>query len=341
MYKYLILFCFLISGVAQAQKSDSLYHINGNILLGEIKKMDHGVLSFKMDGMGTINVKHEKIATLKSIKLLEFTTDRGQTYFGKIDTCGQEGKIKIITAYDTVEIHIYQLVEIYPIRNNFFRRLSGKFDVGFNYTKASNVGRVNFDVNLNYRYKKYNWSLLSSNIQTYTPNDTINVSSKHDAQITFERKLNRRWYTTTFIATNQNTELGLQLRGQLGAGALYNILYRSKSRFYFQNALVPNFEQGTDNGNTFTNLELKSTLSYDFYKHTDPEMYITSYVDFYPSLSDWGRYRFNYNLDARVEIVSDFFIGVKVYYNYDNKPASSIASQNDYGLTTTLGYSFN
>lgn len=331
----------MISSFAHAQKNDSIYHVNGNVLLGEIKKLDHGIVTFKMDGMGTISVKHEVIATMKSPKLLEFTTDRGQTYFGKMDTCNQEGKIKIYTSYDTLEMHIYQLVEIFPIRNNFFRRLSGKIDLGFNYTKASDVGRVNLDINLSYRYKKYNWYFTSSNIQTFAPSDTAGPSSKHDAQITFQRKLNRRWLWTTFLATNQNTELGLQVRGQAGAGAIYNILHRSKARFYFQNAIVPNFEQGTDDSRTFTNVELKSTLNYDYYKHTDPEMYITSYVDFYPSLSNWGRYRVNYNLDARVEIVNNFFIGAKFYYNYDNQPTSSIASQNDYGITTSLGYSFN
>jgi sRNA-binding regulator protein Hfq len=341
MPKYLILFFLLITGAVYGQKTDSLYHVNGNIMTGEIKKLDHGILSFKMDGMGTISVKHESISTLKSNKLLEFTSDRGRTYFGKIDTCNQEGKIKIITAYDTVEMHMYQLVEIFPIRNNFFRRLSGKFDLGFNYTKASDVGRVNFDVNLSYRYKKYSWNLYSSNIQTYTPGDTVAPSSKHDAQITFQRKLNRRWLWTTFIATNQNTELGLQLRGQAGAGAIFNILHRSKARFYFQNALVPNFELGTESDKYETNLEFRTTLNYDFYKHTDPEMYITSYVDLYPSLSNWGRYRVNYNLDARVEIVNNFFIGLKYYYNFDSNPTSTIASQNDYGITTTLGYSFN
>ena len=61
-FRYIVFLLILVSSVrVSAQKDDTLIHINGNIMTGEIKKMVDGILYFKMDGMGTISVEAEKI----------------------------------------------------------------------------------------------------------------------------------------------------------------------------------------------------------------------------------------------------------------------------------------
>ena len=66
-----------------------------------------------------------------------------------------------------------------------------------------------------------------------------------------------------------------------------------------------------------------------------------SKLDFFPSLNNAGRYRVDYNLDANIEVFRDFYIGGTFYYSFDNKPASDGAANDDYGFSTTLGYSFH
>ena len=58
--KHIILFVFvlvIVQNKGYSQKTDTIYHINGNILTGEFKKMKYGIASYSMDGMGTINVE--------------------------------------------------------------------------------------------------------------------------------------------------------------------------------------------------------------------------------------------------------------------------------------------
>ncbi len=53
-----------------AQKIDTIIHINGNVMTGDFKKMVYGVITWKMDGMGTISFEEPKVKTIISKKNL-------------------------------------------------------------------------------------------------------------------------------------------------------------------------------------------------------------------------------------------------------------------------------
>ena len=340
--RLLFIICIsFLSLIVKAQKTDSLFHINGNVLLGEIKKMDYGKLTFKMDGMGTILVDINKVNTIKSDKFFEFTTRHGRTTYGSIDSTNIPGVITINSGYDSNNIHLYQIVEIYPIKNTFFLRTSGKIGIGFNYTKGSDVGRFNVDWNIQYRNKGSLLTLTANNIQTFTPNDTINASSKYDFNLNLEKKLPGIWSWTSNLGSSQNTELGLNLRLKAGVGLLGDLIHTNNQRFFAVIGLTPNMEVSADQVQETVNLESQATLSYQIYKYNFPELYITTKVDLFPSLNNLGRYRVDYNLDANVEILNNLYIGGTFYYSFDNKPISENASNDDFGFTTTLGYSFH
>jgi hypothetical protein len=58
----------------------------------------------------------------------------------------------------------------------------------------------------------------------------------------------------------------------------------------------------------------------------------------YPNLSNWGRVRFDFDADMSWEIVSDLFFNVGYFHNFDSEPPSG--SKNDFGVTTSVGWSF-
>ncbi len=61
----------LLGGFSFAQKTDTLVMLNGNVITGEIKELDYGLLIYKTSGMGTLKVKRENINSLKSKKRFE------------------------------------------------------------------------------------------------------------------------------------------------------------------------------------------------------------------------------------------------------------------------------
>ena len=64
------------------QKTDTIIHINGNVLTGDLKKMNYGVVTWKMDGMGTISLEEPKIQSIISNKMFEIKMESGRIYFG-------------------------------------------------------------------------------------------------------------------------------------------------------------------------------------------------------------------------------------------------------------------
>ena len=81
--KFLIsIFLVVLSFSVYAQKTDTIVHTNGNILTGEIKRIDFGIVSFKMDGMGTIKYEMDKVQSIKSDKYFEIKLAHGLFYFG-------------------------------------------------------------------------------------------------------------------------------------------------------------------------------------------------------------------------------------------------------------------
>ena len=58
---FLIGFILLSSIKGLCQKTDTLFLVNGDRLVGEIKKLQYRLLSYKVDGMGTLQIEWPKV----------------------------------------------------------------------------------------------------------------------------------------------------------------------------------------------------------------------------------------------------------------------------------------
>ncbi|RLD77341.1 MAG: hypothetical protein DRJ10_12115, partial [Bacteroidetes bacterium] len=132
---FLAIMFSLMAFIASAQKIDTLYHINGNILTGDLKKLTYGVVSWSMDGMGTINVETPKINSLRSIKRFDVRLKNGIRHYCSFDSSSHARKVYLLTSTGKKLVHIDDIVQIFPIKKSFWLRTSGNFGLGFNYSK--------------------------------------------------------------------------------------------------------------------------------------------------------------------------------------------------------------
>ncbi|RRO24499.1 DUF481 domain-containing protein [Flavobacteriaceae bacterium 14752] len=58
----------------------------------------------------------------------------------------------------------------------------------------------------------------------------------------------------------------------------------------------------------------------------------------YPSLTESGRWRTDFNLDVNYDLPLDFFINFGLSLNYDSQPAQG-GDETDYIFQTTVGWS--
>ena len=337
---HIILFVFvlvIVQNKGYSQKTDTIYHINGNILTGEFKKMKYGIASYSMDGMGTINVEEVKINAIRSNKEFEIKMKNGLIYFGSFLPSDIDRKIYIIGPTGKDLIYLDDIVEIFPLKQNFWSRIDGNFSVGANFSKSSNVGTTSFSGNLDYRKRKSFIQLSWDNNNTFQA-DTLSAN-KSDIALEWQRLLKKSWSTGLIISASQNRELGTKLRLNISALVLKDIFYNNWNRFYVGAGLTLSRETPYNSMNITNDLTGLTQLVWKVYKFSSPKIWIDANINFLPYITDPGRYRASFNLNPQVSIFSnDFKVGVSFYYNYDSEPLSD-GSKTDYGTNLQLSYS--
>ncbi len=330
---------FMLNLSVFAQKTDTIVHINGNILKGEIKKLDGGIVTFKMAGMGTIKFQVDKIRTFSSDKYFQTIIVNGMQKYGRFDTSHTPRKVKLLLLKGVEIIDIEDIVTMYPIRKNIWLRTSGVFSLGFNYSKGSNIGNYTSSGKLEYKGRKTLLTLDWTQNFTFQA-DTLN-SQKSDINLNLQRLLKRKWYLGMSVEGSSNTELGYDFR-LLGSVSIINYFIQTyRNRLFVSLGTTGTREWVPDEAAPTNNMEGMLGLYYHFFKYTDPEIHISTYIFTYPNITTKNRYRVNYSIDARVEVFNDFHVGLNFYYNFDSKPILETASKDDYGITTTLSYSFH
>lgn len=335
----LIVFVLIFQKEGFTQKTDTIYHINGNVLTGDFKKMAYGVVTWKMDGMGTISLEEVKINTIKSSKHFEIKLKNGFIYFGSFDTSGIDRKVNIVIANGKETVDVSEIVEVYPIKRNFWMRTSGKFSLGLNYSKGSNVGTIAFSGGLYYRKKKSYFDLSWDDNNTFQ-GDTLS-STKADATFAWQRSLKKKWSTQVSFGVSQNYELGTKRRFELNLIGLKDISYNNWNRLYAGAGLSMAQETPYDDSGIRNDLAGIFSVVWKVYKYSRPKVWVDANISFIPYITDAGRYRAVLNLNPQVSIFNDDFkIGISFYYNYDSKPSTD-ASTSDYGVNLQLTYSFH
>lgn len=321
----LLSFCML----SHAQKTDKVYLKNGDVLTGEIKSMKLAKMNFDMNGPGIISIKWEEIVRLISDKIFQVTLQNGLVLVTKIDSI----------FFETQKVTIEEIVEIIQIKNKFLKRLSGDVNVGFNYTKSSDIIQFNFGSSITYRIPKIETNFKLNTVLSRSSSDTI-TSKKQDATASVLRTMNKRYYLMSHLGWERNTQLGLDNRYLLSGGAGKIIFNDNNKRLLTGGGLSYNREQFNDSSSFKGNFEALCLVEFKKFRYVFPKINIDAQFSVYPSLSNWGRIRMNLQVNTSFEIFKDFSIGFTFYDNFDNRPSTEAASKNDYGATINIGYTF-
>ncbi len=339
---YIIFFFITViipTNKAIAQKTDTIVHINGNVMKGEIKKIVYGVVTWKMDGMGTISFEEVKVNTMISKKQFEIKMHSGKIFFASFGASKEHRKVYLLIGDQKKLVNLEEIIEAYPIRKSFWMRTTGNFSLGLNFSKGSDVATLVFSGNLDYRKQKGHYILNWDSNNTYQ-GDSLS-SNKADVSLTWERLFKNEWSTFVTVSATQNSELGTKLRLGLDLVGAKDLIYNDWNRLYAGAGLNITQETPYDDSGVTEDLAGIITLNWKVYKYTTPKFWVDANISFLPYITD-NRYRASFNLNPQVSIFSDDFkIGFKFYYNYDSKPPTENASNDDYGLNLQFTYSLH
>jgi len=318
-------------------KTDVIVLENGDQITCEIVALRRGKIRVKTDDMGTVDIEWDKIASLTAEGLFEIEDLNGGLYFGPLETIPGKGlQVATATGIETIPLEIVARVQ--AIKSSFWKRLSGSVDIGFSYTKASDLTEFTGDASVKFTRPTFSVELKGSSF--LQRQESVEDTTRNSSSATYVRVFEARHFAVGRVSADQNTALGYDLRAGI-TGAWGRYFARSQGNEILGAAgLYVNQEVPVD-GESVTNLEALIVLdwanfAYDFPK-TDIE--IGSILTF--GLTDWGRYRVDLNVRFDRELFSDFHFVIKGFYSYDSRPPTQEgAATADYATTLALGYTF-
>jgi hypothetical protein len=321
-----------------APRRDVVVLRNGSRVIGEIRAMTKSRLELKTDDMGTLQIEWDNIVALTSPEFFEVEDMNGGLHFGSLHPGPGDDTLEVVAEWGNDVLPLWQVARIQLVKTKFWDKFTGSLDVGGGYTSATELLQVTFDAEVNYKRPRFEAVARADAVLTQQPeaDDTQRVAFV----LGYTRILKHRHRLYTLGMLEQNQELGFDLRSSLVAGWSYALARDRKNLLTGGAGLAVNREKPLE-GESTTNLEAVLGLNYENFAYDFPNTDVQVTTFGFLGLSQWGRYRLEANASLRRELFSDFYVGLKAYESYDSDPATEGASKNDWGLSLTLGYSFN
>ena len=330
----ILIFCLPLSALAQ---NDTLRLKNNDFLVGEVKFFAEGVLTIETSYSDEdFKIEFNKVSELIIQRKCLIVLTEGRRHFGNIRTNGA-GLAMISLENGLVEKYpLAEVIALQEVDDNFWQRFKGAIDLGYNLTKANN--NKQFTIGGKLEYAGEIW-LIEGSVNTLNSNqDDAEKTKRTDANLELIRLLPREWYFLGEVSFLSNTEQALDARisPSLGVGKLListNKLYLGLSIGFTYN--IENYADTTLNKTSSEAFIGSSFKMFDF-----EDIDLDTGLKFYPSLSEKGRLRTDYDLTLKYDLPLDFYIKMGFTFNYDNQPAI-IGNDFDFIFTSGFGWDFD
>jgi len=327
----------LASTVFAQGKTDVVTLVNGDRITCEVSKLERGRLELKTDDIGTIYVEWDNVVSVVSTRLVEVTTADGRAFLGSLQKTADRS-IAVVGGGDTVQLTMQEVTLISQIGRSFVSKLDGSIDVGYSYTKSSDVSQLNINSETEYRGPRFIGRLTFSLTQTGT-GDEDGSDDRGALEASYVKYVGLRWFVTTLGRMESNESLGLELRSQ-GAGALgLRLVNSNRAQMAVGGGVAVNKEQGVDVEST-ANVEALAIYRASYYTYDRPKTNLDLTAQYFASISDFGRHRLQLDAGARREFLKDVFLSLSVYDTFDSRPPNPDAATNDVGIVLSIGWSY-
>ena len=335
--KFIALFCtFSLGSITVLAQSDSLRLSNGDVIVGEIKNMDKGVIQFETDYSDSdFKIEWDQVREVYSPRTHLITISDGTRVNATINTVPNNPQQVIVnTGTGARTIDLISVVYIKPLEKKFISRLSASVGIGYNFTRSNNLSQLTSRISLGYLSDF--WSLNGSLDIVNSTQDEVSDISRLDGIITFRYFLKNDWFLLAKSDFLSNTEQKLDLRTALSVGIGKFLIHTNKSRLGLSGGVVLNDETYTDETIPARNSgEAFFAGSLDIFDMGD--LSLLTNLTTYPSFTERGRVRLDFKFDLKYDLPLDFYINLGYTHNFDNQPVEG-AAQNDYVLQTTFGW---
>jgi hypothetical protein len=319
-------------------KTDVVVLENGDRVTCEIKKLERGKLTVKTDASGTITLKWSRIVGLESTFLFQIELQSGERHIGRFDLPPELGKIAVANGEEGEVVDVFRVVSMVPIEATIWSRIKGSIDAGYDFTQANTATTWSAAAELNHRTPSFETDIaFDSSIKEQEGAESINRQNL-TAQV--KRFFENRWFAAVVGQAEKSASQDLDLRGLIGGGIGRKLLQTNRSNIALVAGAAYSREKFGDSPDFESNAELVAALALETFRFDSPELDLSASLVVLPNVKTWGRYRLQANGKARIEIVRNLYWSLTIYESFDSDPPSETSRRNDFGINTSVGWSF-
>jgi hypothetical protein len=321
-------------------KVDTVWTDKGDQVVCEIVELTQGKLSVKTNDMGTLSIDWLHISRLASSYYYRVEPRSGGQYFGSLRVDAPGHVLSVQRFADTVLFVKRDVVAITPIKTTFWSRCDGSFSLGFSYTKASKVAQLTLNWTNRYTLPK-DLLDIQANAITTSADGSDSTTRSEDFSLTYYRLIKKILNGSAAIAYQRNDELGLKRRGIATVTGGVTPIRTNLHTLLLSVGAAFNSEIGTaDTSVVRQSTEGVVKAKYSLFTYDTPKTSLDVTASYFPSLTEDGRHRVDFNTTFSHELVKDFYFNLSYYTNIDTKPATQDASESDYGIVTSISWTY-
>lgn len=336
----IVILMALVATVVRGQ-TDTVTLSNNDMLVGEIKEMNRGVLIMETDYSDSdFKIEWEKVRDIKSSQLYTVNLrDRQLLTNARIVTLAP-GQFALQGDEGERQVPVEDIVYVRQLDEGFWSKVSASVDFGFSLTKANNLQQFNTNAFLGYKDEKW---LFTANYRDVTSSqDSVDPVRRREGGLNADYSFRNGLFLGARVNFLSNTEQNLDLR-TTGVVGLGYYLIRSNQLYWnvFAGPAV-----NVENVGSVEALDVQGSpdrQSVEGVVGTELNMYDIGDLNFftniywYPSITEEGRNRIDYRIDVKYDLPLDFYVKAGFTLNYDSQPAPG-GQQSDYVFQTGFGW---
>ena len=317
-------------------KTDVVTLANGDHITGEVERLERGRLQFDTDDAGKLYLEWDNIVSVVATRLVEVTTSDGRTFLGSLQKT-MDRYVAIAGGGDIVRLSMQEVTLISQIGGSFWKKLDGSIDVGYSYTKSSDVSQLNVNTETEYRGPRFVGRVTFSLTQTATGDDESDDRGALEGS--YVKYYGPRGFLMALGRLESNESLGLELRSQGAGGLGVRLVNSNRAQMAIGGGVAVNKEQGVDVEST-VNVETLALYRASYFTYDRPKTNLDLTTQYFASISDFGRHRLQLDASARREFWKDVYLSVSLYDTFDSRPPNPDAANNDVGVVLSVGWSY-
>lgn len=312
---------------------DTVLFNNGDQIIGELKSMNKGVLTFETDYSDSdFQIEWSGVKKLSTGTNFLITLSDGERLTGSISEADSNGLV-IRLDEGPRNVKNDDIVYLKSVEDGFWSQVYANVDVGFSVTKAKNLRQVTGSAGVGYLGEKWAWDARINTLAS--SQDSVETTERTDGIVSANFFLPHDLFVVGAVDFLSNTEQLLDLRTNTKLGFGYYIVH--KNSWYW------NFAGGAAYVNEVYSSDQPSKESMEAFIGTELNLFdigdfsLFTKITSYPGITEQGRFRTDFKMDLKYDLPLDFYIKGGLTVNYDNQPAAG-AAETDYVFNTGIGW---